>query len=133
MDVNEYFMGLYDKRIKDKHDLKIQQFDAHDMMEFAECYHQKKMEQEFVIVLKKTRDMADLLKTHKVISVDEYQELIKDKKRLDKLQSLTKGHGNGWVLRDSSTGRGMRLHETELEDATPNVREAIDNYKIYEL
>jgi hypothetical protein len=51
-----------------------------------------------------------------------------DTARLDKLQFLTKGHGNGWILRDSTTDRGMRLHETQLEGAVPDVREAIDNY-----
>ena len=76
--------------------------------------------------------MDDMLKTHKVIPLEEYEELMEDKKRLDKLQFLTKGHGNGWILRDSSTGRGMRLHETQLEGAVPDVREAIDNYEIEE-
>jgi hypothetical protein len=71
----------------------------------------------------------DMLKTHKLIPFNEYGELYRDKKRLDKLQELTQGYGKGWMLRDSSTGRGMRLHETELEGAVPNVREAIDNYK----
>ena len=51
-----------------------------------------------------------------------------DTERLDALQKLTVGYGNGWMLRPSGTGRGMRLHETELEGANSNVREAIDNY-----
>ena len=51
-----------------------------------------------------------------------------DKERLDALQELTVGYGHGWMLRMSSGGRGLRLHETELEDAVPDVREAIDSY-----
>jgi len=51
-----------------------------------------------------------------------------DTQRINKLQSLTKGYGKGWVLRESGYARGMRLHETELEEAVPDVREAIDNY-----
>jgi len=51
-----------------------------------------------------------------------------DTERLDALQNLTKGYGNGWVLRVSSMGRGMRLHETGQEGGQPNVRNAIDDY-----
>ena len=49
-----------------------------------------------------------------------------DKKRLDFLQSLTVGYGNGWVLRISGYGRGWRLHETSLPAGTPSIRAAID-------
>lgn len=52
-----------------------------------------------------------------------------DKERLDKLERLTKGFGQGWLLRESSTGRGMRLHETTRLDASSTVRQAIDNFK----
>ena len=57
-------------------------------------------------------------------------DLHPDIERMNKLQSLTTGYGKGWILRDSSTGRGTRLHETELDGATPDVREAIDNYDL---
>lgn len=50
---------------------------------------------------------------------------LSDTKMLDWLQSQTKGYGLGWICRDSFTGRGMRLHETELPDAKSTVREAI--------
>ena len=52
-----------------------------------------------------------------------------DTDRLDKLQALTVGYGDGWVLRGSSTGRGMRLHESGHYCSVPDVRDAIDNYK----
>jgi hypothetical protein len=52
-----------------------------------------------------------------------------DTLRINKLQSLTKGYGGGWILRESNFARGMRLHETTHEGATPDVREAIDNYE----
>lgn len=48
-----------------------------------------------------------------------------DGELLDYLQSLTKGYGLGWMLRESSNGRGMRLYETSREGATPDVRAAI--------
>jgi hypothetical protein len=51
-----------------------------------------------------------------------------DTERLDYLQSLTTGYGNGWILRESFHGRGIRLHETGKEGASPTVRGAIDNY-----
>lgn len=51
-----------------------------------------------------------------------------DTERLDMLQKLMTGYGKGWVLRLSSEGRGLRLHETHHEDAVPDVREAIDMY-----
>lgn len=51
---------------------------------------------------------------------------VSDAARLNFLQSLTKGYGRGWLLGESTTGRGMRLHETSHEDARPTVREAID-------
>lgn len=48
-----------------------------------------------------------------------------DRQMLDWLQKQTKGYGNGWICRNSFTGRGMRLHETNLEGTKPTVREAI--------
>jgi hypothetical protein len=51
---------------------------------------------------------------------------ITDTERLDWLQSQTTGYGNGWLARESTTGRGFRLHETEHPSATPNIRLAID-------
>ncbi len=53
-------------------------------------------------------------------------ELVKDKKRLDWLEEQTAGYGEGWIARDSTQGRGFRLHETTLKDARPTAREAID-------
>ena len=52
-----------------------------------------------------------------------------DSRRLDYLQSLNErpGYTNRVILRNSTTGRGWRLHETELPDAVESVREAIDN------
>jgi len=44
------------------------------------------------------------------------------------LQKLTTGYGNGWILRISKNGRGLRLHETTLAGAVPDVRKAIDKY-----
>ncbi len=55
-----------------------------------------------------------------------FKQVSDDTKRLDKLQSLTKGYGNGWILRESFNGRGMRLHETTLNGAENDVRKAID-------
>lgn len=49
-----------------------------------------------------------------------------DKERIDWLESQRKGYGNGWVVRESDSGRGMRIHETSREDAKPTLREAID-------
>ena len=55
-------------------------------------------------------------------------EARKDGERLDKLQRLTTGYGRGWLLRLSSTNRGMRLHETSDAGANRDVRRAIDNF-----
>lgn len=35
-----------------------------------------------------------------------------DKEILDWLDANMKGYGNGWICRDSTMGRGLRLHET---------------------
>ncbi len=51
-----------------------------------------------------------------------------DTQLLDALQYLTKGYGVGWVLRDSTTERGMRLHETSRKEGKSNVRDAINKY-----
>lgn len=51
-----------------------------------------------------------------------------DTELLDALQKTTTGYGNGWILRRSLNGRGMRLHETTLPNTEPTVREAIENY-----
>jgi len=54
--------------------------------------------------------------------------LMTDSQMLDALQELSTGYGKGWILRGSCNGRGMRLHETTLDGAVPNVREAIFNF-----
>jgi len=66
---------------------------------------------------------------HIKIPVKEYNDLLDDRARLNKLQLLTKCYGKGWVLRESWFGRGMRLHETNNESACASVRAAIDNFK----
>lgn len=48
-----------------------------------------------------------------------------DTEMLDWLQKQTKGYGLGWIVRNSVTGRGMRLHETSLPGVKPSIREAI--------
>lgn len=50
-----------------------------------------------------------------------------DTERLDFLQKLS-SYGHGWVFRKSESGRGYRLHESSRDDATPYIREAIDNF-----
>jgi hypothetical protein len=49
-----------------------------------------------------------------------------DTARLDWLQSQTKGYGGGWICRNSTGGRGMRLHETSGDQTRSTAREAID-------
>jgi hypothetical protein len=51
-----------------------------------------------------------------------------DADRLDALNALAKGYGTGWILRNSSTLRGMRLHESDHPDGESDVRKAIDKY-----
>lgn len=51
-----------------------------------------------------------------------------DKERLDLLEQCAHGWGNGWVCRESITGRGIRLHETRDKKATKSIRDAIDSY-----
>lgn len=53
---------------------------------------------------------------------------ITDTERLDYLQAMIdRGHYTGRVLcRESTNGRGFRLHETSLPGAVSSVREAID-------
>lgn len=53
-----------------------------------------------------------------------------DTELLDFLQKLTDDHRyTGMVmLRDSTTGRGWRLHETSHSGAVSDVRQAITNY-----
>ena len=53
-----------------------------------------------------------------------------DKERLDFLQDLTdkKAYNGQVILRDSTSGRGWRLHETSQEGASSSVRDAIDKY-----
>jgi hypothetical protein len=72
------------------------------------------------------------------VSTDNDDELVKlrarvaqleaDADRLNALDLLTHGYGKGWILRESTTNRGMRLHESSHGDAKPTVREAIDDY-----
>ena len=48
-----------------------------------------------------------------------------DTELLNWLDEHAAGYGNGWICRNSTTGRGLRLHETSDPDASPTVREAI--------
>ncbi len=48
-----------------------------------------------------------------------------DTELLDWLEKNTRGYGKGWICRDSTTGRGLRLHETSDYGASPTVRRAI--------
>jgi len=47
-----------------------------------------------------------------------------DKELLDYLNK-NKTNSNGWICRDSSMGRGLRIHQTSREDAVSDIREAI--------
>lgn len=51
-----------------------------------------------------------------------------DKERLDFLDSLTGQYTGRVILRDSTMGRGWRLHETSRKSSHKTVREAIDAY-----
>lgn len=53
-----------------------------------------------------------------------------DKELLDFLQHLTDkcNYTGRVILRDSTTGRGWRLHETSTTGANSDVRQAIVNY-----
>jgi hypothetical protein len=53
-----------------------------------------------------------------------------DTQRLNFLQNLLarKKYTGRCVLRESTTGRGWRLHETSDPNALPSVREAIDRF-----
>jgi hypothetical protein len=58
---------------------------------------------------------------------DEHEELLKDRERLNFLES--KSDGTDWIARHSASGRGYRLHNTTKspeEGARPTAREAID-------
>lgn len=48
--------------------------------------------------------------------------------RLNALNLLMRKYGKGWILRDSSFGKGLRLHESGFNDAVPDVRDAIDKF-----
>ena len=54
--------------------------------------------------------------------------LMEDKARIDFID-LSTILGCGWIFRKSTTGRGMRLHETLARESSITVREAIDSYR----
>lgn len=60
--------------------------------------------------------------------MDKKQKAITDTDRLDFLQRLTDraAYSGRVMLRESSTGRGWRLHETSRPGADKDVRSAID-------
>lgn len=57
------------------------------------------------------------------ISQEEYKALLKDKERLDWIENQS--NGDDWIARDSTTGRGFRLHNT-TGNVEKTAREAID-------
>jgi len=61
---------------------------------------------------------------------------ITDKDRLDFLQRILVDEGKyskKCILRDSTTGRGFRLHETSIPGASSDVRHEIDRMIIAEV
>jgi hypothetical protein len=52
--------------------------------------------------------------------------MMDDTQRLDWLEKQAVGYGNGWIVRMSFSGRGMRLHETSRAGAAKTPRDAID-------
>ena len=53
---------------------------------------------------------------------------ITDTQRLDFLNVMTGSYTGNVIMRDSTNGRGWRLHETSHDQAVPDVRKAIDEY-----
>ena len=54
--------------------------------------------------------------------------MITDTERLDFLQKQLGSYSGKVICRNSTNGRGWRLHETTQSNAVNDVREAIDNY-----
>lgn len=48
-----------------------------------------------------------------------------DTEILNWLDENARGYGKGWICRDSSTGCGSLLHETNTKEVEQTVREAI--------
>lgn len=47
---------------------------------------------------------------------------------LNLLEAHRIGYGKGWICRYSTSGRGIRLHESSDASAKPSVREAIREF-----
>ena len=75
-------------------------------------------------------DIIDFARRCHDAAVEETEQICgADKKRLNWLESVETGYGEGWVCRISTTGRGWRLHETGRHDGIEpsDVRGAVDN------
>lgn len=79
---------------------------------------------------KRVKEVYDAIKSLPPDVQEVIEIAIADSARIAKLQDLTKqkGYTGKVIMRDSSTGRGWRLHETSQMGAVDSVREAIDNY-----
>ena len=51
-----------------------------------------------------------------------------DTERLNKLQEIVGRYTGKVICRISTSGRGLRLHETSRHGAVESIREAIDNF-----
>jgi len=78
-----------------------------------------------IITLKKSISYLYQLDS-KIIKINNDQKA--DTERLNAMQKLTVGYGIGWILRKSTSGRGLRLHETTNENGVYDIRKAIDDY-----
>ena len=56
-----------------------------------------------------------------------------DAQRISKLQNLGYKNRLGWICRNSTSGRGIRLHQTTQEGASPDIRTAIDKFLLEEI
>lgn len=71
--------------------------------------------------------MADTL----AASEERCRELREDSVRLDRIEELgtySRLPDRGWMLRRSTSGRGLRLYETSIFDNQPTIRRAIDKF-----
>ncbi len=61
----------------------------------------------------------------------ENERLQADKDRLEWLEANASHYGNGWICRRSTSGRGLRLHESTWPGTSSTVRQAIDSAALH--
>ena len=104
-------------------------FDEDDYQEIPTIWDTLDVIQELQEFSDDPEELASAVSVHRFEIVNlrcKLKRAIEDTRRLNWIEDKAVGYGKGWICRNSTTGRGFRVHETSNPDARHDLRDAID-------